>query len=279
MVNIAYPECTTFKVASKYFDEQFVNDNADIIDWKTVCSLIYLPDLSDVFFEKFKTEIDWGGISQNPTINLEFINKFQDNIDFKYLSTRSDLDMEIYLQFSSKIQFSIEVWTRIKQLPEDIIEKHADRLVGIMTKMWHRFSEPFLRKFSDKIHWYIVSSQNLSDSFLEEFIDKIEWGVASQEQKMSEQTIRKFKDNVNWCIISKRQILSENFISEFKNKVDWYNIITYQNLSIEFINEHKDFIFNSMFKFAIKNKEFEREDIVGNIKSEFLKFPLIKTTE
>ena len=73
----------------------------------------------------------------------------------------------------------------------------------------YKFSEEFIRKFSDQVSWWAICAyQKLSESFIEEFQDEMYWDYIFRFQKLSENFIMKFSnksslDYIPFIFISK----------------------------------------------------------------------------
>ena len=99
------------------------------------------------------------------------------------------------------------------------------------------WSEKTIRKLKST-GFFIKDKPYLTKKFLREFSDRLDWDIISRYQKFSSTLIRKYSDKLNWDYISIFQKLSESLILEFSNKVDWYSISQFQKLSESFIRNN-----------------------------------------
>lgn len=101
-------------------------------------------------------------------------------------------------------------------------------------------SDNFIRRYSDKIDWTILCTNNeLSLSIFREFPNKIDWKAMSKID-LNPDFIEEFSEKLDWRRVSKYSILEEEFIRRFEFKVDWNRISEYQRLSKGFILEFSD---------------------------------------
>ena len=93
-----------------------------------------------------------------------------------------------------------------------------------------------MKKYQDKINWYILTSRKqLSINLIEKFSYKcnLNWSEISSYNNLPENFIEKYKDKIDWFYISRDQKLSNKFISKYINKLDLNILNTIQNENID----------------------------------------------
>ena len=140
------------------------------------------------------------------TLDMKFITKFSKFIYFeKIIQNESLSEDEIEKILNYLYDENWDALTYVRDLSEEFIERHSDKLNWYSISMFKKLNEDFIRKFSDKVKWeYISSRQTLSEDFIRKFSDKVDFSVILDIYNLSEEFIDDFKDKLDWDIITRK---------------------------------------------------------------------------
>ncbi|GFX75068.1 hypothetical protein TNCV_4064701 [Trichonephila clavipes] len=122
------------------------------------------------------------------------------------------------------------------------MDKHEKDLEWSTLCRFQKMSEDFMEKHVNLLDWVAVCvshHQTLSEPFIRKYHEKLDMDLVSSSQKLSENMIREYEDRVNWRNITRFQSFDENFAMEF-HKIDWCYLFRYKLhiLSDEFYSLH-----------------------------------------
>ena len=90
----------------------------------------------------------------------------------------------------------------------------------------------------DGVDWiWLITHTQLPDSFLTKYSNYLHWDLLSSYNRFSEKRIEKFKDKLDWSVISYTQIMSEKFMIKHKSEIDWDHAIVFQVMTKKFLNK------------------------------------------
>ena len=87
-------------------------------------------------------------------------------------------------------------------------------------RTWYKLSllplpEEFIEKYADKVDWIAICAyQKLSEGFIEKYAGEVDWHYVSIYQKLSENFIRKYKNKLNLRVIARHQVISKELAKE-----------------------------------------------------------------
>ena len=126
------------------YTEEYVDANADIVDWNDVCLKAPVNLFDDRFIERFGCELDWNIISKNPNLTKEFVLKHEEKLVHE------------------------EIIVRCKNL-EDFVEEYdlEHELIWAHISSNKYLSENFIRNNKDNVNWWMISRCiTLSEDFI-----------------------------------------------------------------------------------------------------------------
>ena len=219
------------------YTEEWIEANADIVDWRDICWHAPIFEFSDLFFEKFGCELNWQYLSYCKSINETFIIKHKKYIVWHYVSYRMDLKKfsdDFFEKFSNELN-----WNSILANISGTINNN------------NKFSYEFLRKFQDKIDWYyLYHCFPLSKRFLFEFQDKIPQATI---EEYTEKWIETNLDEVDWeniCSYANVYSFSDEFFDKFDSEIDWNHI--FFNIMIDDIFSDRNYCYKFVRKWQHK---------------------------
>ena len=194
--------------------EEWVEANADKVDWGKFNKNVNIQEFSFLFFEKFSCELDFNIILHNNLCKLgekcssdycyEFIDIFKDKFNWQAISKNVELSITFINKFHDKLNWDI-----------------------ISTK--EKLSENLIRKFKDKINWNSIDNENgscsknkLSDEFIREFKNELPKHYSQLKQKNTHLTKLQEESLYNWDGKSVITIFPNGSIGEcsFKHYAD-----------------------------------------------------------
>jgi uncharacterized membrane protein len=108
-----------------------------------------------------------------------------------------------------------------------------------LTETWTDMPEDFMEKYADKLGWDNISKRpGLSEAFIEKHVDKVKWSEVIQYQVLSEAFMAKHKTSPVSEVV-KYQHVSEAYINEHIDEIDSIlDVFEHQQVSDAFIREH-----------------------------------------
>lgn len=110
-------------------------------------------------------------------------------------------------------------------MPESLIREYADQVYWYGVIETQNLSESFLREMSKRFkknqEWYAVSKMyhNFSNAFLKDFAKKLHWNMISAS--LTEDQIEMFADKVDWRELSRCKQLTKEFAKKHVKDIDW----------------------------------------------------------
>ena len=215
-----------FSVASEYINEEKLREliEKECWNWNRISQYKYL---SLDFIREWKDKLNWFNICNSQPIKDDFIDEFADYVDWGLVSGWITTDWLID-KYTDKIDWKIWSMSRVAYATERQIDKYANYFEwGCISSTEREFSEEFLLRHKNKIHWgtYFIANKRLNLDFIDKISDYFQdWRMLSLSQDLTEDFIRKYEDKVDWQEIFAHQKLSDKFIDEFKWKISDYGL-------------------------------------------------------
>lgn len=85
--------------------------------------------------------------------------------------------------------------------------------------------EDLIRKFSkellDKMDWGMLDYTKFSEDFIRDYSDYVDWIRVSIDMNLSEDFIREFSDKLDWYLISYYQVMPDSLLNDFEPRINW----------------------------------------------------------
>jgi hypothetical protein len=190
-------------------------------DWMEISKT---EGLTENFMRTFKKFLKWKELPEYQEMSESFLEENFDLINWNSFFYRrrfgktSKILSDDFIRRHKDSQVMLEYVSTCQQLSESLIEELADVLDWKYVSQYQTMSEPFMRKFDQKLNFECLSRQNLPESFIKDY-----WNVLDMDEisshPLSESFIRAFEHQLDWRKIAECQDLSDSFIIEFKRRL------------------------------------------------------------
>jgi hypothetical protein len=141
----------------------------------------------------------------------------------------------------NNFEFNKACWDQVcanTRLSNDFLREFSKKINWSIISQFQKLSIDFIREHKTKLDWIKISLyQEFNEDQLREFMDFLNWDFAAGKQKLSEKFMREFVNKISWDAVSWGQVLSDNFIREFHDKLNWKNMAMYQKFSEDLMRE------------------------------------------
>lgn len=203
--------------------EEFYARNLDLIDWKW---LVYNPNVSESFYEKYMPENYWCLLKHAKFITSDFIEKHMDKMN--WFSN---------INFESKVDAIASVVYGFREYIYGMCFGKVISNIAANAKL----SVEFIEKYKDKLDWVALSANpHLTVEFWQKYYEKIDWKNLCKNFNIPESFYHGHESELNWSYISQHPKISEEFYRKHKDRVDWKMLVRNPNVPKSFHEEHKD---------------------------------------
>ncbi|MEM9981002.1 MAG: hypothetical protein AAF734_00810 [Bacteroidota bacterium] len=190
--------------------------------------------------------VDWYKLSvyQNPVLSMAFFEEFEDNI----------------------------YWDKIQPT------NSKNRLYGEYA--YERFSEDFIKKFSHKLDWYLISGFSpISEALIEKMASlpalerKIHWPILfmRQAKRLSPAFLEKYAHKVDWKDPELYAGISESAITALEAQVDWHQVL--QAIKSRFTSSFVQYseAFLEKYRHLFKKKHWKQISKTQKLSEDFIR--------
>lgn len=177
---------------------QYIESNADSVNWNWISRSGIIFKLDYDFIEKFSDEWDWYEVSCFSNMPISFIEKFGDLLDWN-------------AELSAN-----------KKIPWKLIDRFADKVYWAGLFCSRQIGDKKLRKyckhFTEEDWDMLAADVQLTSSFIREYSERISWFEVSGCQKLEEEIISEFRKKIIWSEFDVNPELNPEFRTEMRNK-------------------------------------------------------------
>ena len=236
----------TLKLFSLFLDEEFLEKNADKIDWQLVTKLDGFPNrFSNEFIRKFAVEFNWDRMAIQSKLDVNFVIEFKNNFSQETWNeefyNRLNLNEEQLLELSDKIMF-FDHYIKNNKLSEKFVLENKDKfqnLLTIITKIKNPSVE-FLLGVKDHISWYMMiedSKIEFTEELLDAFRTELPWSTLLEYVALSDRLLEKYKDDIIGFFGKRFRTAEDMFADETeKKKIDVKKASAFHGIDFPLIN-------------------------------------------
>lgn len=224
-----------------------ISEFNEIINWEGIVQNPTI-DLNEEFLSRFKDHLDWPSISKMAflTGNIDLVEIFRDKWDWSYISkdTNRRFDLNFLDKFADFLNWELLVENPLFALVHDIIHRYRGYLNWNLISASNRiiFTTSLLDEFRNDWNWDLLSS-NKNVSFgnikLTRFKKKWNWERLSENSDilLDSYNLQEFDDYWSWNLLA-----IPVRINKFLDKFDWQNLspVDHRQLIIKFLSNFNE---------------------------------------